>query len=146
MLHPARRFFLRPKAVHMRADHVAVPRQGDGRLQKISEGTGAETRQRRVQCAERFRRGDRLIADFVDAPLQDEAEAVFGLFFQKVLPHGVGDGAGGAGVKVEAQMLADGRQVQVHAAKPGDAAHERVDHRLRQGRRDGGVHGVAARP
>ncbi len=143
MRHPTMGFDLRPETMHMRADHIAVAGQGDGRGQNLGQAQRAEPRQRRIQGAQRFRRGDGLIADLVDGPFEDEAEAVLGLALQQIEPHIVGDGAGGAGVEIQAQVLAHGRQIHMHGAEPGNPAHERVDHRLREGGGDGGIDRVA---
>ena len=92
------------------------------------------------------RHGDGLVPDVVHAALQDEAEAVARLALHQVRPHVGARGGGRAPVKVDERVDAAIGQIEVQAAEPGDARHQRVDDPLHQRARHRRVHGVAAGP
>ncbi len=87
---------------------------------------------------------DRLVADVVDAPLQDEAVAVARLALDQVGPHvgPRGERRRRVGIDIAVELLA--RHVDAARAEARDAAHLRIDHALHQRAGDAGIDGIAA--
>ncbi|MCY1524263.1 hypothetical protein D9M68_591900 [compost metagenome] len=133
-----------PEGVHAGSHKVAVRGPADGGLHHLPPRQAAVRLVHGLQALERGRRADGLGADVVDAALEDEAEAVLGLALQQVLPHVFPGRQRRGRVEVEIFMHLGARQVHGGGAETCDAAHQRIDHRLRQRGGHGGVHRVAA--
>ena len=86
---------------------------------------------------------DRLVADLVNPVLQEEAETVAGFADDQIFPHIFAYRCRRAGVEVDESVKPLLRQVEMHGAESGNAAHLRVDDVLHQRAGDRGVDGVA---
>ena len=133
-----------PEFADMRAHQEAVLAIGDGRLQQFRQAARAPAAQRDVECAQRHRRGDRLVADFVHPALQNEAPAVVGLALDQVGPHVRPHRQRCAAVEIQRGVHVLLRQVHMQAAHAGDAAHLRIDRGLHQRGTDRRIDHIAA--
>ena len=114
-------------------------------MQKVGQRHRAMPFEGLGESSQRARRRDRLIADFVEVFLQDEAEAILRFGDDLVCPHVLGGCQRRAAVKVDERVLSGGWQIELHGTKSSDSAHEGIDHGLDQGARDRRVNCVAAR-
>ncbi|XQU71072.1 hypothetical protein OJJOAM_003861 [Cupriavidus sp. H18C1] len=141
----AQRRLVDPERIHAGAHEVAVARPLDRRLHHLLPRQPAVAAMQRLQAAQRARRGDRLVADVVEAVLDEEAEAVARFAFQQVGPHVGARGRRRGGMEVDVFVRAAAGHIDGGGAEARDAAHQRIDHGLRQGAGDRGIGRIAAR-
>lgn len=133
-----------PVVPHEGRHRVAALGQRHRRRDHVGPGQPPEARMDRVVAAEHRRHGDGAVADVVDAPAQDEAEAVARLALEQVLPHAGARRGGRRAHEVVAGVDAVGRRVDLREAEAADPAHQVVDDALRERAGDRRVEGVAA--
>ena len=135
---------LQPEAVNPGPDREAFLAIGDGGLDEIRERPRPETLEPLGERLDRHRRGRRGIADFVDLPLQDEAETVVALADDEMLPHVGSRRQRRAAVELDIGVLAGIGAIDLHRPKARDPAHLRIDNGLHERRGDRRIHDVAA--
>ena len=142
--HASGAVLLGPELVHVRPHHEPGLGVLDGGLTDLGPRQGAELALGLPVSSQASRHRHRLIADVVDVPAQDEAEAVARLALDQVSPH-VGPGRGrGPAVKIDEGVDAPPGQVELETSEAGDAGHHGIDHALHERAGDGGVDGVPA--